>query len=161
MAGKKRSDEPFHEMAPGSLSDLGSDTDRALISQLVIGEIRLELQLFESSGNSEHLWRAWRCARALGDLSPDLIALFQSHLDALAYDERGRTGSAERAVDRNYILLAYYHEQHRRSCGLSGAATSDAECHRRAAKQFGTTAASVKDMVMVFEGRGQRGRRNR
>ncbi len=152
----------FHEHEPGELLErLKSDQDQATVWTFLISEIRVELQLFEQNGKVEHIWRAWRTARAMGELPIEVYELLSPYIDLLAYDDSKRTGSAADAVNRNYKLLNYYHEVQRWKDGVEGAATSWKECYKRVADRFNTSQESVKQMVLEHEGRGQRGKRKK
>lgn len=144
--------KPLHDCAPGELAHLA-----ALLPMrwLAHDQCRVNCKLFDDSDDETHLWRAWRAARALGDLTPECLALLLPHLDALAVKAlEGNTARANQRTKRAAVLVHYYHltipDRHRKPVTKARARQIVAAAHR-------TTAANVKQLVLKHEGRGQRG----
>ena len=152
MAGKQP-----HEIPPGALANSSAPE---ITEQLIRGDVRLYCGLFDLSGDPAQLWRAWRTARALGEIPPACMALLAPRLDQLAKEPRNET-RAEQHEQRNWILLDYYHELARMKEGRPGCATSKTEARRGVAKRHKSSEGAVKQMVMEHEGRGQRGERKK
>lgn len=134
-----------------------SDDMRAIALTFALNDVRLQLHLFEASGDEAHLWRAWRTARTFGDIPAELLVLLVPKIDSLAYDDAKSQKRAQDREDRNYILFNYHNELRLKQEKRPGAAKSVAECYERVAARTGTTPGAVKQVVLKYEGRGQRG----
>lgn len=147
-AGKK-----LWECEPGEL------TEQAAMVQFFADDVcRVQTELFALNGDPVHVWRAWRAARACGDISPRAMKCLAPHMDALAVAEiqtRNPTRATQRET-RNWILLAYYHEQRRRLENRPGCAESTDAIYRYLGTHYRTTADRVEQLVRQHEKRDDR-----
>jgi hypothetical protein len=140
----------LHELAPGALAE---HADRAMMEVFGLDACRLQLEHFTASGDPVHLQRAYRIARAFGELSPAFLQLLQPHLDAWLGEPVKSTKRADQRQKRAALLLAYYHEMRRMEREQPGHATSKDEIYARVAKLMDTTAGAVEQQVLTHEGR--------
>lgn len=120
-------------------------------------DIRNELLFYVETGDESHLWRAWRAARAFGDVPPKLMAMIAPHLDELAASSKSAL-RAEQRETRWYVVDGYYHEVKRMEEKRPKCAKNLTEARQWVAERFNTTEGAVKQMVMEHEGKGQRGK---
>lgn len=143
MSGK-----PLHECGPGE-APCPTGPARVVVAALQASECSVECGLYGSSGDEVHLWRAWRTARACGDLPVECLQLLLPHLDALA--AAGIDGlRADQRRRRNDLLVEFYRL-------LPGRRRADV--YRRVAARFSTRADVVKQAVLEYECRTSRVRK--
>lgn len=144
------------EYEPGALAN---HPTRAVIEAFSLDVCRLQLQHYDASGDPVHLQRAYRVARAFGDLTPAFLALLQPHLDDWLAGAVRTTTRADQRQKRTALLLDYYHELRRMEANLPGCAASKDEIYRRLAKRFGVKSPdAVEQQVLKQEGRDGRRR---
>jgi hypothetical protein len=68
-------------MTPESVKDLRGD---AFWRECVLDDVREYLAQYELTKNGIFAWRAWRAARLLGDISPQILRAFLPYLDECA-----------------------------------------------------------------------------
>lgn len=101
---RKGKGKKFYEMQPGEAANLDPG-----IRIFADNASMFELTLYINDGDQVNLWRAWRAARACGDISPKILTALMPHLDAIASSKMGSNRADQRAI-RNHMLLDYYHE---------------------------------------------------
>lgn len=151
------------DMPVGYFGDEYAAGDLDLFTTMTAGEMAEQLAHFTDSGDTLHLWRAWKAARAFHHKHwpPEFMALLAPHFDKMADAEMQaqselRTNQRE---TRRWALARYYHELRRRKQARPGCVVSDKEARERAAAAHGTTAGTLKQWILEHEGRGQRGRK--
>lgn len=144
--------KPLHDCAPGELAHLATLLPMRWLAH---DQCRVNCNLFDDSDDEPHLWRAWRAARALGDLTPECLALLLPRLDAFAVKALdGNTARANQRAARAAILVYYYHLT---ATDRDGERVTKARANQIVAAAHRTTPANVKQLVLKHEGRGQRG----
>lgn len=149
--------KPLHEVEPGEYSDIPPE-DRGPLEALIGTEVRRWCALFDESGNEAALWRAWRTARSLGDVPPAMLELLAPRLDQLAAAERNEK-RVQQLSDRYWKLQAYYTELTRLKDKAPDVEPNKTAARAVVAKWFNTSEGAIKQLIMEFEGRGQRGQK--
>lgn len=127
-------------------------------SMLFMGsDIESELAFYCETGDVSHLWRAWRTARAFGDVPPAFMAMIAPHLDKLATEKS--EARAEQREGRGYALFRYYHELNRMAEKRPGCAKDKTEARQFAVRRTDTDEGTLKQMILKHEGKGQRGKK--
>lgn len=138
--------QALHECRPGELAHLARNRAVQLLHEK---ECRSECQLYDLSGDETHLWRAWRIARAIGNLSPKCLALLGPRLDGIAARPRNPIRANQRRT-RNDALMRYY--------DLLEAGENKTNARRSTARERGTTEGAMKQRVLEHEMRTKRKR---
>lgn len=151
-----KSGKKLYELSPGELANLN---DGGVSRMFIHGECRRHCQLYVQSKGKDtvHLWRAWRTARALGDIPPECMRLLVPHLDALAVAPKNPKRAEQREL-KNFMIANYYHGIEVMSDGR-GTAKTKKQVRERVAKNYDTTEAVVKMAIMEHEGRKGRGKK--
>lgn len=149
--------EQFYEAEPGKFA--GHVAEQAF-RQLAENVVRFECQTFAASGDEVHLWRAWRAARACGEVSRTALAMLAPHLDKLAAHIGKSPTRADQREHRNEVLVAYYHEVDRMREKRPEAPRSLAEARSMVAERFDISSGAVEQMVLDHEKRKGKGIRH-
>lgn len=148
--------QPFWKFAPNALAE---PTEGAAMLQVFAGkECQRHIELFERHSDPMHLWKAWRCARACGNVPVEIVERFIPHLDKLAAIElQGEMPArAKQRENRDWILRDYYAEK-----GMCDGPPNLTEIYQRVSKRCKTTAGRVEQLVLQHEGRDGRSKTSR
>lgn len=148
--------KPFWKFAPDELAE---PAEQMAMLQVFAGkECQRHIELFERHGDSIHLWKAWRCARACGISPAEIVERFIPHLDKLAAIElQGEIPvRPKQRENRDWILRDYYAEK-----GMCEGSPNLTEIHQRVSKRHKTTPGRVEQLVLQHEGRDGRSKTNK
>lgn len=157
------------------------ESDLSLFHSFAEIEARDCIAFFAESGNGAHVWRAWRIARLLPTIPPDLFADLAQYLDAVAAEMIVAGGSADMAralrmsnasgargegnaaaddeADDTYLVIRFRHLL--RQDERQGRKPNKSAAYRRLANEFKTTEGAMKQRVMRLLGQGQYAARSR
>lgn len=146
------------EFAPGTNAHLEPP-----MLQFVGIEFMEFVRLYEAHGDLRHLWRAWRCARTLGEVPPEFLRVIAPHFDKLsevAFDATRLTGTREREVfiRRSYDFLMGRVKEAKSEGGRPFRLSSKQQVYEELAGQYESTPDAIKQIILRHEGRGQRGK---
>lgn len=171
---------PLYLASPDQVAHmLGDESFREMLED----DMRAQLDEYRTSGNGIFVWRAWRIARLLGDMTLDRLALFLPYLDTAAgrlmhaegataaaqalrlsnpAQAAGEGASAADRQERDYWLLVAFQGLTSKAPKGDPRHISKEEAYRRLAALEGRTAGAMKSHILALEGRGQyEGRRRK
>lgn len=141
----------FHDFDAGSFAQHAGN---GLFEHFVQGEFVRQVELYEESGKVEHLWRAWRVARCMGELPARMLARLIPHLDAMA--KEGHVAPSIRTTERenrDSALRSYYSllELKQNPMLPWQASLTMRRIREMVAKTHNTTQGTVKTWVIEYE----------
>lgn len=170
---------PLYLASPDQVAHMISDASFRAMAE---DDMHSEMDQYRASGNGIFVWRAWRIARLLGDMTPERLSMFLPYFDAAAgrlmhaegvtaaaqalrlsnpNQATGEGATAAARQENDYWLLVAFQGMTRRAPKGDQHHVSKAEAYRRLAALCRTSEGSIKQRILALEGRGQYAGRRR